>query len=878
MKRSLRILALLAACSAAACDDLPALQRNQCGNTIIEQGEDCDGAGVGDNPCNEVCRVECSESGACPTGWGCGADGLCRQPTGLFVPLGNTVLVSAEKLDLADVDGDGRDDVVATRGGSVSVVYADPVGLSPETTDIALSVADSDLEVPSAGDVDGDGRADLVLRLGGSLGVLRGQADRSLAPRVFSRRLQVPVADGDLLFTMSLQGNAAFLKDALGHQLFAIGETGISVVHVSDDAQLPDEPLLTWPQKKPVFLGQLYGLIYGFEGDPEIHWYYPLTLSGGAAMATWNHDDADPLLASPSTLPDGFSPTGAAFLVNLGWKAGADSGYDQNTMVVTGQKDGEARLFMGFLQGDGFGSFPASAAPVMGLPDTSFRELARTGPEGAGDAPFFVGDADGDGAPDFAGPGGLFHTTCPTDPGVTEVCPLEFVPDPPLSPVPVDYLLTEVPDVGDTWRGYLPGFNGGVVVTTEKPGFIVYRQPGEPDDVKRFPVPTASPVKHPTLGDFNGDGVQDLVFSQRSRRAGPEDPTRESLHVSFGNPLGLPTDPVDLGDVGEVTQILKARLFPAKSGTIAIVPRADGVDDIVVRARTGDETLTYVFAGGTDGQIQSPLDLQSACQGSSAPAGVPRFSATVSLGDGDRRDVAVIYRREAAGGGWEYDLWSASPASSDSESICASLVGPAALPDPGGTALSMVPIDLDGDGADEVLIFAEGSSTLLSARLSGGAWSVAPLDLGGPFEGLAVTPVFGAGDGDRQDVVLWSAEEVKVLINDGSGTLDPAGAAGVSIAGATCGEGSGPAGITGVAAVFLHPDAGRELVVLTETGAFVVEIADRASGELGPPACSPALPGGSAATSGDVDGDGVEDLVIARPGGVQVLAGIPVVR
>ncbi len=64
--------------------ELEELGRDVCGNQIIEAGEDCDGAAVESLACNAACRVECGADSKCPAGWGCGTDGLCRQPSGVL--------------------------------------------------------------------------------------------------------------------------------------------------------------------------------------------------------------------------------------------------------------------------------------------------------------------------------------------------------------------------------------------------------------------------------------------------------------------------------------------------------------------------------------------------------------------------------------------------------------------------------------------------------------------------------------------------------------------------------------------------------------------------------------------------------------------------
>ncbi len=885
MKRPLsRLMLLASALALAACDNLETLERDQCGNTVIEDGEDCDGAGLGDNACNEACRLSCTAEGACPAGWGCGADGLCRQPSSLFEALGNTLPFSAEHLSLADVDGDGRSDVVATRGGSVTIAFADPAGLSPGPTNITFSTIDSDPDIPATGDLDGDGRVDLALRFGRSLGVLRGQQDRTLSPQVFSRRLAVPLADADHLVGAELDGR----PEAPGTELLAYTESGLSVVHTSDDETFPDKPLLTWTKGAPTPAGQYGGaLIHVFGEDGEIR-FYQASLQG-LDTYEWNHGAG----LAPETvlsLPTGVTAHPVVSFANTPWRDVATMTQNSTfAVLVSGEKAGKKELYATYQVAGGFGS-----SPVLAMPDLAFGTLALTGPAGVTEPPFAIFDLDGDQLPDIAGPRGFFTSECvPVVQGSSQ-CTLDFDSTAPSVGATLDLALAKGPDAGDAWTGFQyigaslfdVDFEGypDMLVTTEKPGFILYRNLGSPY-VKTFRVPTQSPVKNVAVGDFDGDGSRDIAFSQVSPRSQPGGPVLESVNISFGDGLGLPTPPVDLGDVGEVSQIFAATLFPSPSGKSAPVAEGDGVTDLVVRAATDGKTSTFVFAGSTDGQIQSPLDLASSCEGDSAPSGVPRYLALAALSGEGARDLAAIYRREGPGGEvLGYDLWAIRPGSSDTEAMCDSLVGPAELPDPGGTALSVIPADLDADGTDEVLVLARGSSKLLLAKLTLGSWSVETIDLGAPRLGITAAPVFStspAGSAPR-DVIVWSEGGVLVLRNEGTGSLDPARAAKVSVEGLSCSPGGGgeTGPVTGVAAVHLRPDEGRELVIVTARDVLVAEMASPESGTFGAAACPPLFPGvgGTAATSGDVDGDGVEDLVIARPGGVQVLAGIPVVR
>ena len=75
----------------AACAELPPLAENLCGNAIVEaaNGEDCDTFAVGDLRCGapgdlaRSCRFVCDDTD-CPAGMACGADRMCRRPSGAF--------------------------------------------------------------------------------------------------------------------------------------------------------------------------------------------------------------------------------------------------------------------------------------------------------------------------------------------------------------------------------------------------------------------------------------------------------------------------------------------------------------------------------------------------------------------------------------------------------------------------------------------------------------------------------------------------------------------------------------------------------------------------------------------------------------------------
>jgi hypothetical protein len=110
-------VAVALALSLTACSNLPDYGLHQCGNHIVESnnGEDCDnrGPGCGAPGTDAACRFVCPPDArvACPSGYVCGTDRICRKPLGTYT-LGPSIGTSDERMALADVDGDGHPDLI----------------------------------------------------------------------------------------------------------------------------------------------------------------------------------------------------------------------------------------------------------------------------------------------------------------------------------------------------------------------------------------------------------------------------------------------------------------------------------------------------------------------------------------------------------------------------------------------------------------------------------------------------------------------------------------------------------------------------------------------------------------------------------------------
>jgi hypothetical protein len=885
---ALTLLALAASLAGiASCSTLDQLPSNVCGNGVVEKGEDCDGAAVGKNNCNATCRVECLADAAspCPPAWGCGRDGLCRQTTGVFQPFGSSLAIAADRLTLADFDGDGRKDLLATRGSSVSIAYADESAIQPQATTVAFAPLDAFADIPGVGDVNGDGRADIAIRLGGGLGVLRGQQSRALSAAAFTRPPAGKLDPGDVLIT----GDFDPRLEALGDETLALGPTTLRLVHTADAKGMPDKPLLTFASPHGAVAGPLLvdyfvsflGVALAFEGDSEITLFSPLAqdpMSPGSYA--WNYEGA---LAPPTkiALPPGVKVHGRVFSGRVNTLL--SQGY--NDLLISGESGGKTDLYVAFhLSNNDLGS-PFNSTPQL-VPGATADDGAaglftRLPYDAATDlhldqAPLAVTDLNGDSIVDFVGPSGILLSACKSN----QQCGLHYEPATPGGNLSAVYYTAATPDSATGWTSAIVGTSStdpisskyyrDVITTSADPGFTLYRN--EIGVFAPFRFPTQSAVENLVSGDFDGDGARDLAFSQISARSADQ----SSIHVAFGDALGIPGPALDLGDVGAGPRVVPLRLVGPNT-------QKDGISDLVVSATSENKPASFLFSGSTDRQIQSPLHL---CDNESGGLGVPRYTAIGHFEGAKSRDLAVIYRTGVAPS-YGYAIYAIDPGTTISADICSSKIGPGALPEPGGGELTVLPIDVDGDGKDEVLIHAHGSAKLFLAALGADhAWKVTPIDLGEPYldlttVNLAARPLLKQGNmASIRDVLLWSTSGVTVLWNDGDGALDPKRAAHATVDMTLCDAAkAGPP--TGATAVNLDADGERELVILTATATLYADLsAGSAQRAITGVRCAgdDVVHGGGSVTAGDVDGDGVDDLVIAGPGGIQVFASVPVVK
>ncbi|HZO15418.1 MAG TPA: hypothetical protein VFB62_19230, partial [Polyangiaceae bacterium] len=92
------------------CAEIDPIAPDVCGNHVVEPHvhEECDaptGCGAPQTPA--ACRFTCEGGAACPDGYRCGVDHVCRKPSGTFEVIGQSELDFNRDLVVRDADGDG---------------------------------------------------------------------------------------------------------------------------------------------------------------------------------------------------------------------------------------------------------------------------------------------------------------------------------------------------------------------------------------------------------------------------------------------------------------------------------------------------------------------------------------------------------------------------------------------------------------------------------------------------------------------------------------------------------------------------------------------------------------------------------------------------
>jgi hypothetical protein len=916
---------IVATLGLVGCANLPDVPLNQCGNGIVEQpnDEDCDGPGIGPDggvsdagtPCSAQCRAVCDgDAGTCPWGWGCGTDHICRRPGGAFTSTGIQINENVSQLRLADLDGSGRKAILVDTGAQLDVHYVDDRGAVSHTTSFTALQPK-----PAVGDFDGDGIDDVAYRLETAIAVRHGATDQSLTALPFPVPLPVPT---------TTDPNAPDLQLKAGERLIAVDAKGIDVKNFKlkellrlDGSQVTTfVPLLgTMNVGPPIVLASIgsSSLPSPEAAVPVGKWdesspceqfvlankdldrleVYHACRSLGSNIQ-WN-DVALPgaLPMVPVTLAGGLKLRGPAFNIDV-------DGDHHRDLVVYVAADGAgtgAQLQVAYGDGKGgFGSTPLAQNWVPDFTTSSYMCLSTMNIDKSMKgcelkAPFAIADFNGDHVLDVVNPCGVFLSLFPA-------------PGKPTCAATGTLLASAMSKGGlagaDWTRARVADLNGDgvpdVVATSCADTSITYLENNGSGLFNPYTIPTLGGVDELAVGDFDGDLVQDLVYIERDASSAECDPmapvaaAKASIGAVFGATSGGPSAPVVLGQLDAIEQIIAT---PLTSTTDQFTPITNLA---VISATPGDAAhrRLELFQGSTDREVLAPYFLVST---DTVLGNTPWLLAMGHFGDPKApMGIAVLSSERTPGSKAAGRMWFFGQENGALEAD-AILTLPA-VGDPSdyvkpdsGKAAWLATADLGGPPGDEILGIALSgtASRIFVLAQQDGAWPIAMAPEGTdlPAGGYGGPIVVGDVDADGKDDLVLVAPDAGVLViwNKGTGAVDVGSAKQITLAQlqkATHADGKTPCGDPGkiVAAVVLRtaPALPRQVVIVGEHQSFVATLDPAApASHAFTLTCDTGLPGVSEDTlviAGDVDGDGVDDIVLGQPGSVQLFHGVPVIQ
>jgi hypothetical protein len=871
----------LALCGCAALGDIGG---PSCGNGVVEANEDCDqrDATTSGNACGQpgtvgACRFICAPGGpACPTGFTCGIDEVCRKPVSppAFTGVPRVIAQTAvNDLVPADVDGDGLTDLLAVSEGALDVHFFDPDRTS--TADTNIVAAESRPTVGVLARSDPANPIAIVADVSGGVGVFTGSADRTVTAIPY---VSVQAPGGHLYATPYVYHQQAGSPDGSAFYLY------------TDAAIVAFDP--TKPTKGPLPFGHTriaLGPAAFFNQQiacqqvalPFDDGHVRVFSSCGGALGQKLEQMADVALPSGVLICGATVPCHALHVGDLNGDGKPDLlivGSDKNVYVT---------------YSDGMGGFIAQPTTMMGVNQATVTLPGL--PAGLVWPPIAVVDLNGDCAPDFVDAENIWVSY-----GIPKGVACTDTP-----PTPLGYESVVTPaDLHGWTEAFAADMNGDgrldiVVSSSAYPGITIHRGTGEvlfnPVDIV-----TQGPTQSITHGDFDGDGVEDLAFAEVSQEGSPN-----QLFLSWGATSGPPSPAVPLGPVASVSQIVVSDAQQLSVTHIAN-PYVAAYDDVSM------QTSVYLYAGSGSRQVYAPYYLLQA--GVKNSLDVPRRSAlgAFSTPTTDFAEIAVFARPKyrCALATCESRLWllptgklaMIPPAMNltepppglpnvfvAAEDALIANTGPAASGQPDRVALA-VPSASDPTTAALVVASADAATHTFSSfgaekdvsgfALAGAAGldgHLVAVDLDGTGQrhlvlaappsndstmnapgGIAVMPFMGTGLGDP--VILAYSAIAQACKGDPKGTPPALGVAPI------------PSDAAVARQVSLAPGTivKQSLVAVTPAGAAYVEL----SGTSLVATCLGSMgSGGNAVATGDFDGDGIDDIAISSPGGISVFYG-----
>jgi hypothetical protein len=527
-RRASRAAPLLAAGLLMACTDLGDIERDECGNGVIEPqaGEDCDGAeNCGAPDTEQACRILCAleAEGACPGNAACGVDGVCHAPGGNFEAAASVPWTTPHLL-VADTSGDGYPELVGVGTQHVDVrVGARDLSLSPLPAIPSPALSGT----PRTVDFEDDSDADIAIPVGAGVFSLAGSSATVLDP-FFYNSFPAP-GDGRIV------ANGIEFADIISLPVIAVHDamSNMSVLLVPGDTEVA----ALFPPGRTV--NELVGdnLPIGQIVDNSLTARtIALVFATGRAIALYDIAIAPSLTITaraPVMLPLNTDVKNGAWFADFDGDAHLD-------LVVSVKVNGVEGIAVAW--GNGSGALAdnlgvANAANIVWRADRD--QDGQAGVDGpldpvmvgqVTDNPVILGDEND---ADVIAAGGLYTTACV----LRSQCGLHLLRASTRTwsgAAIADFNHDDFRDVAAFQLGQT-----GVELLLQTSTTILFND---------ALVPTANAVERVMTGDFNGDTIDDLVYVESVLGVAYTD----SLSVAYGRNLGTPEPPVFVGSVGEM--------------------------------------------------------------------------------------------------------------------------------------------------------------------------------------------------------------------------------------------------------------------------------------------------------------------------------------